>query len=123
MNDRRSLARLRHDPARLRLDGGWRSCHDAIRWRNTGASCTLRGTLYGTLTRSLSSIGSGRCSAGSGRTHHDRRSCGALRELGLALGFLLLGQDRFEHVAWLGDVGEVDLGLILLLATRTGGPA
>jgi hypothetical protein len=41
-----------------------------------------------------------------------------LRKLRLPLRFLFFGQNRLKNIARLGDVGEVDLGTILLLAAR-----
>jgi len=37
-------------------------------------------------------------------------SPGCMRQTGLLFLFLLLGQDGLQHIAWFGDVGEVDFG-------------
>ena len=110
LNNRRSLTGLRHNPARLGLDGCRRRGDYAVRRRRGGTRCAGR------------SGGSLRGRTGGRRTHDHRRSRRGSRrtlgKLGLALCFLLLGQNRLEHVAGLGDIGEVNLGLIVLLGTR-----
>jgi len=41
--------------------------------------------------------------------------------LSLTLCFLLARQNGLHHIAGFGDVGEIDLGTILLLGAGTGG--
>ena len=113
MDNRRSLARLRHDPARLRPGSRSNETRRNRRCRRRGTSnsgTASRGGLAGT------------CS-GSRWAHHDRgrRRCRTLRVLRRALCFLLARQNRLHHIAGLGDIREVDLGAIVLLGTRTRG--
>jgi hypothetical protein len=54
---------------------------------------------------------------GGRRTHHHSRSARPLRILSLSLGFLLPRQNRLHHIAGLGDVGKINLGTIVLLAS------
>jgi len=104
-NNGRSLARLGHNLARLRP--GCNRRRGSRTWRSWRWSC-----------------GSGR--GGRRRTHHNggrsRRSggCGPLRILCCAFCFLLAGQNGLHHIAGLGDVGEVNLGLGFLLGSRRG---
>jgi len=82
-NDGRCGARLRHDPARLRLCGNSRRC----RHRNDG-----RCGLYGWL-------GNG---CGSLAWRYLAPAC-------LGFLFLFLGQNGLHHVSRLGDVGKINL--------------
>ena len=107
MDDVWRLTRLRHNLPGFRLClSGW--LNNSTRRRNDGARCGGGG-------------GSG-CSCCSRWTHHycgsrRRRSIG---ELGLALRFLLAGQDCLHYIAGFGDVGEIDFRLVFLLSTGTG---
>ena len=103
MNDIRSLAGLRHNPARLGLHFRRRCCGRARRRRSGRTHHTGRGRC--------------RCASGGRRTHDNRRRRrrGPVRKLSLTLCFLLAGQDRLHYIPGLGDVREVDLGLVFFI--------
>ncbi len=107
IHDRRSLARLRNDPARLGTSNHrWR--RNVTRRRRSRARTAGGG--IGALAH-----------ARGRRTHHHRwrRRCRTLRILRRALGFLLAGQNGLHRVAGLGDIRQIDVGAIVLLEPRT----
>ena len=127
MNDRRCLTWLGHDLSRLGPCRN-RRCRYDTRWRRGSWSETSGGRrnssdASGSLCarsacHSRTRTGS-RSRTRTGRTHNDRRSTARpLRKLCLPLGFLLARKYGLHHIARLGDVGEVNFGAILLLASR-----
>ena len=114
MHDWRRLTRLRNNFAWLRPL--------LRRSRRSGRNNTRRGGNSGANNRGSRRAGRRsrwrRCSSAT-RTHHDSRRRRLGRKLGLALGFLLTRQHCLQYIAGLGDIGEIDLGTILLLASRT----
>jgi hypothetical protein len=106
LHDVRRLTRLRHDLAWLWSFRSRRLGHN-VRRRRCG-----RANYASTRRRSRR----------DGWPHHDCRRCGCrpLRILSLPLRLLLAGQNSLHHIAGFGDIGEINLGTIVLLGSRRG---